>query len=53
MITPSRQSARRIRRNIEQAKVPEVQIGIVLEQDVLRLGLLPLLCSQEESKSRE
>jgi hypothetical protein len=43
MITPSTQSAQRIQRNIEQANVPEVQITVVLEQDVLHHGLLPVL----------
>ena len=52
VITPNERSAARIRQNIVQAGAGDVPIAIILEQDVLRHGLLPALGLQKNDVAR-
>ena len=53
MITPIQQAAERIRRSIRQVHAQDVQVTIVLEQDVLQRGLLPVLGVQGSPQGSE
>jgi hypothetical protein len=53
MIIPNQHAAERIRRSIRQAHAQDVQIMIVLEQDVLQWGLLPVLGVQGRPQGNE
>ena len=47
MITPSLRSAERIRRSMEEGRHQDVHLVILLEQEVLQRGLLPVLEAQD------
>ena len=53
MITPNQQASERIRRSIRQVHAQDVQVTIVLEQDVLERGLLPVLGVQGHPQGSE
>ena len=53
MITPNQQAAERIGRSIRLADAQDVQVTIVLEQDVLQCGLLPVLGVQGSPQGSE
>ena len=53
MITPNQRAAERILRSIRQAHAQDVQVTIVLEQDVLQRGLLPVLGVQGHPQGTE